>query len=1530
MATNKEELLEQWLVEIDPARRQSMLKELTLRGLFPDDTDFEKSYGLYPSVEDENFLMKLFHKREFSENKYESIQDLATCEGSVEFEISPVQRFVSTYLSGKTPYTSALLYQGVGVGKCHGKDTPILMYDGSIKKIQDIDVGDILMGDDSTPRNVLSLARGRDMMFEIKTVKGDSYIVNSEHILSLKYTGTDNVIDVPLDEYLRYSNKRKSNLKGYHTGVNFKSKEVTFDPYILGVWLGDGSQDSTILHYLREYTPNNNLSLNYQSKYDYRISSFSRKEENTFLTFLKKYNLINNKHIPNDYKINDKNIRLQVLAGLIDTDGYLVHGTYEITQKSKQLMDDIIFLARSLGFMTTTKHVVKSCTYKNSIVSGYYYRTFISGDISTIPVKIERKKAAIRTQKKDVLKHGFDVVALGEDDYYGFTLDGNNRYVLGNFIVTHNTCAAISVSEAFLHFNPKKKVNIIAPPNIQPNFLRTIFDINNVTIPENKELPNTHKGCTGNLYLQLSGTEYERDIKVLERKVRSLITNRYTFMGYIQLAKHIERVVSKLSSYIKDPEKRRLEEIKIIRKEFSGTCMIIDEAHNLRDIPNEKEEENLDAPGGVTELTDAQEGKKLTPSLTRLLNYAVNMKLVLLTATPMYNNYQEIIFLLNLLLQNDKRATLKVSDVFNQKGDFLPEGRTLFGKVVKAYVSFMRGETPISFPIRLNPKKAPKLDIWPSIALNNEEVGLNETEKSRLMKLPIVPVKYGEETFSTYNSIVETSVESYGLGVNSIDTIVQSGNWIYPGDDEIDIQNRIRDSGFDSTFDDRTHSIRNFTRFSSRLGQPTWLLESNLINYSPKAAFIIKNIKKTRGPVFVYSRFIKSGALPLALALEANGYTPYGRDRGLLYEGVQLESGRQCALCEEHEKTHKTSNHQFVPAKYVLLTGRKDISPNNNEAVIAERKSTNYNGADIKVIIGSQVASEGIDLKFIREIYVMDSWFHLNKMEQVLGRGIRTCSHIHPNIPKDQRNCTIYLLVNTLTANKESADMYMYRLGMMKALQMGKVSRVIKEYALDCNLNINVNIIQGLPISTQTDAQGNTYEVNINDQSYTNMCDWMECKYTCKEELNLDLDSTSTLTYDDYDARWRESQIKKVIKKLFETREEDQGFMLMRAEDLTDSLSAIPIEALYSILHDIVNNKSFRLVVNKKEGYLTYKNGFYLFQPLELESIDIPLALRIANYPVKQDEFTPIKEKMKKEEVAQPIIEEGEDKVFIQKFWQTVVLMAQKIQNGSLENRLQQSVLDILNKKYTNKSLQNTVSESLESIIWLYKSVKDNVDYRAILAYVFLDFAWDNLLNVQEQLLLSSNADDVTEKIAEENLIQNGKYFRYLNYTDPYDILYYCGNKLCFEAEKRILDKDSKDTINTLPEANITNVGPYYGFIVPKAKQLIFKTNVPAAIGSKPKGGSECRGSSGIKEHLTSLLFLGRVLRENHITDFDLNEESINPDNGKRKIKNANTYCSIKEYVLRWMDKKRVKNVRWFYRPISSFKTGHRGRVTKD
>lgn len=414
---------------------------------------------------------------------------------------------LQTYLEENPRGRSVLISGSPGIGKCHGVDTPILMFDGHVKMVQDIQVGDVVMGDDSTPRNVLSLGYGRDMLYDVISNRGESYRVNGAHILCLKQSGrgeihkrtyvkgniaykaicfnsdtkklfsktfqrledaeiyldsftkSDNITEISVEDYLQLSKGTYAGwLKGYKKGVEFHSNHVGFDPYILGLWLGDGSssttrissQDSEIIKYLLKTLPSYGLMMNYVSKYDYTILGIDRRI-NPMLNFLKYHNLLNNKHIPHCYKINDKNIRMQILAGLIDTDGHYApnSGVFEIIQKNKRLMDDIVFLARSLGFCTSSSTCKKSCMYKGEKREGEYVRTIISGDIDSIPVRIKRKRADVRSQKKDHLVYGFTIREVGIGDYYGFSLDGNHRYLLGDFSVTHNTTMALAAARTF-------------------------------------------------------------------------------------------------------------------------------------------------------------------------------------------------------------------------------------------------------------------------------------------------------------------------------------------------------------------------------------------------------------------------------------------------------------------------------------------------------------------------------------------------------------------------------------------------------------------------------------------------------------------------------------------------------------------------------------------------------------------------------------------------------------------------------------------------------------------------------------------------------------------------------------------------------------------------------------------------------------------------------------------------------------------------------------------------------------------------
>ena len=313
-----------------------------------------------------------------------------------------------------------MIFKGhFGCGKCLSIDTEILMFDGSIKKVQNIVVGDKLMGPDSTCRNVLSICRGKDKMYKIVPKKGDFYTVNEPHILSFKKSGTEDIINISVKEYLSKSLFEKYSLKGYKVAIDFNSRECHIDPYFIGLWLGD------------ETSSNQNITLSNKC--------------------LQNLNLIDNKHIPDIFKINDRKVRLELLAGLIDSDGYLYgNNCYEICTKFEKLKDDILYLCRSLGLAANS-----SIKY-NKKYNKDYYRIIISGNTEEIPVKILYKKASKRLQKKDVLKVGIKSVEdQGIGEYFGFEIDGDGLFLLKDFTVTHNTtlsqCVANEMNGEF-HF----------------------------------------------------------------------------------------------------------------------------------------------------------------------------------------------------------------------------------------------------------------------------------------------------------------------------------------------------------------------------------------------------------------------------------------------------------------------------------------------------------------------------------------------------------------------------------------------------------------------------------------------------------------------------------------------------------------------------------------------------------------------------------------------------------------------------------------------------------------------------------------------------------------------------------------------------------------------------------------------------------------------------------------------------------------------------------------------------------------------
>ena len=353
------------------------------------------------------------------------------------------------------------------MGKCLGKGTMVLMYDGSLVKVEDIKQGDILMGPDSKPRNVLSIARGREQMYWVRQNRGIDYRVNESHILSLKRSGSEGsfshgeVLNISVRHFLNKSDRFKEKFKGYKTGIEFTEKFVSISPYFLGLWLGDGSADSStisnpdveVFEYLNEYAVELGMSV---SKYhnnpekcpQYRITGgktggigYSLQAE------LRRIGVLNNKHIPENYLINTSQKRLQLLAGLLDTDGHYLKQSngFEIMQKSEALARQIKFLCDSLGFRTSIYE--KQSGIKSIGFAGTYWRVRIYGDIDKIPVRIKRKKGKAWGANVDWQVTGIKVEKDIVDDYYGFEIDGDRLFLLEDMTVTHNTALALTIAK---------------------------------------------------------------------------------------------------------------------------------------------------------------------------------------------------------------------------------------------------------------------------------------------------------------------------------------------------------------------------------------------------------------------------------------------------------------------------------------------------------------------------------------------------------------------------------------------------------------------------------------------------------------------------------------------------------------------------------------------------------------------------------------------------------------------------------------------------------------------------------------------------------------------------------------------------------------------------------------------------------------------------------------------------------------------------------------------------------------------------
>ena len=364
-----------------------------------------------------------------------------------------------------------LLNGPTGVGKCLRRGTLVLMFDGTVKPVEDIRIGDSLMGPDSLPRMVRSTTSGMDQLYEVIQKRNGSYTCNSQHVLTLKMTKglkggvgghlDGEVFDIPIEVYLRKSKTFKHCAKGFAVQVDWPHRAVPIPPYFLGLWLGDGTRlkaqitnpDSEVIRYIHAFGASRRMLRTTHKKGGCSSITLThgKGQRNPILNTLRQLGVVDSKHIPLIYKANSELQRLYLLAGLIDSDGYVVHGCAEITSKYEALAKDIAFLSRSLGFRCSIAKEFKRC---QTGAGDFYYRCLISGDLSRIPMKIARKTGLPRRQKKNCLVSGIQVRPAGVGEYFGFELDGDGRFLLDNFTVTHNSSLSVQSAACWCNLKP--------------------------------------------------------------------------------------------------------------------------------------------------------------------------------------------------------------------------------------------------------------------------------------------------------------------------------------------------------------------------------------------------------------------------------------------------------------------------------------------------------------------------------------------------------------------------------------------------------------------------------------------------------------------------------------------------------------------------------------------------------------------------------------------------------------------------------------------------------------------------------------------------------------------------------------------------------------------------------------------------------------------------------------------------------------------------------------------------------------------
>ena len=563
------------------------------------------------------------------------------------------------------------------------------------------------------------------------------------------------------------------------------------------------------------------------------------------------------------------------------------------------------------------------------------------------------------------------------------------------------TCTALTVAEDFLQQSiPDKKrppVLVLAPKSLLDAFQEQLY--------------NSAKGrssCVGDTYRRMvMGRQGLKEDEV-EKLANRVIASRFQFSSYDEFSGLVERLIEEGGN-------------DALRREYSGRLIIIDEAHNVR---------------------STDEDKHISQAIEAVIANAEDTRLLLLSATPMYNDAKEILWLLHLLALNDRlpiamSGELKRMKLFGPGGGgphLTKKALDIIAQLSSEYVSYLRGSNPFTFPVRVMPsqigietlKKTPTK----SYSSSNSITDPDWIKKS----IDIVPCALGEKQLAALASGAKRRKKVDNSELNTRKGTPIRMNWeldvcnvVYPNDS-------IQGDGFYATFEEVEDKPMRL-RYRAKYASEPFLAPANLPRYSGKISRIVDLVQKAEGIVIIFSRHIYQGIIPLSVALEHAGFdNSFGN---ILISGAPAKRNGM---------------------RYTIICGDKRLTPRNPQDIVEMVNAPdNADGSRIKVVILSRVAGEGFSFRNAREMHILDPWFHANRNEQVIGRAVRTCSHA--SLPFEQRNVTIfqYAAIDTSKPDKETVDVYCYRMSAEKTAEIRQVESVVRENAMDCVLQTAKN-----------------------------------------------------------------------------------------------------------------------------------------------------------------------------------------------------------------------------------------------------------------------------------------------------------------------------------------------------------------------------------------------------------------------------------------------------------------------------------------